>query len=125
MYVKNISVDSSFRMRVGNIWLSPEKRGESIDKLAEDILKTVTRTNDFDAMRKVYSDDGNANYDADLGWVFQGTMVKEFEDEVLKHKKGDYFIVATRFGKHIVKMIDNPVFDRSKVEYVQLCFDKK
>ena len=123
IYVKIISIDSSYRMRVGNIWLSPEKRGqENIDKLAHEILETVIRTNDFDAMSKKYTDDMNANYEADLGWIFQGTWVKEFEDEVLKHKKGDYYIVSSRFGKHVVKTIDDPVLDRSKVDYCLLFF---
>lgn len=126
VFIKITSVDSLFRMRVGNIWLSPEKRGaDKIDKLAENILNTVIRTGDFDAMRKEFSDDYNNNYDADLGWFFQGTMVNEFDDEVLKHRKGDYFIASTRYGKHIVKIIENPVLDRSKVEYVLLYLDKK
>lgn len=125
VYIKVTAVDSSFRMRVGNIWLSPEKRGqENIGKLADEILKTVIQTGDFDAMRKEYSDDMTESYDADLGWFFQGIMVNEFEIEVLKHKKGDYYIVDSRFGKHVVKTIDNPVFDRSKVEYVLLFFNK-
>lgn len=125
VYIKVTAIDSSFRMRVGNIWLSPEKRGqENIGKLADEILKTVIRTNDFEAMRKEYSDDMNERYEADLGWIFQGVMVNEFEIEVLKHKKGDYFIVDSRFGKHVVKTIDDPVLDRSKVEYVLLFFIK-
>ena len=125
VYIKVTAIDSSFRMRVGNIWLSPEKRGqENIGKLADEILKTVIRTNDFDAMRKEYSDDLNERYEADLGWIFQGVMVNEFEIEVLKHKKGDYYIVDSRFGKHVVKTIDDPVLDRSKVEYVLLFFNK-
>lgn len=125
VYIKVTAIDSSFRMRVGNIWLSPEKRGqENIGKLADEILKTVIRTNDFDAMRKEYSDDLNERYEADLGWFFQGVMVNEFEIEVLKHKKGDYYIVDSRFGKHVVKTIDDPVLDRSKVEYVLLFFNK-
>ena len=125
VYIKVTAIDSSFRMRVGNIWLSPEKRGqENIGKLADEILKTVIRTNDFEAMRKEYSDDMNERYEADLGWLFQGVMVNEFEIEVLKHKKGDYFIVDSRFGKHVVKTIDDPVLDRSKVEYVLLFFIK-
>jgi hypothetical protein len=125
VYIKLTAIDSSFRMRVGNIWLSPEKRGqENIGKLADEILKTVIRTNDFDAMRKEYSDDLNERYEADLGWIFQGVMVNEFEIEVLKHKKGDYYIVDSRFGKHVVKTIDDPVLDRSKVEYALLFFNK-
>ena len=126
IYVKVTSIDSAYRMRVGNIWLSPEKRSqENIDKLANEILKTVIRTGDFDSMSKKYSDDGNQAYEADLGWFFQGIWVPEYESEVLKHKKGDMYIVSSRFGKHIVKTLDDPVLDRSKVEYVLIVFDKK
>lgn len=126
IYIKITSIDSLFRMRVGNIWLSPDKRGaDKIDKLAKDILETVTRTGDFNAMSKEYSDDSNTNFEADLGWFFQKTMVPEFEQEVLKHKKGDCYIVSTMYGKHVVKTIESPVLDRSKVEYVLLYLDEK
>lgn len=125
LLIKIIEVDSALRMRAGNIWLSPEKRGaENIDKLAEDILRRAKATGNFDTLCKQYCDDSNQNFDADLGWFYQGAMVSEFEEAVLKHKKGDIFIASTRYGKHIVKILENPVLDRSKVSYVFLCLDK-
>lgn len=125
IYVKVIAVDSLLRMRVGNIYLDEKKHGKKFcDKLAGEILKTVKETGDYDAMCKKYSDDENGHYNCDLGWFFQGAMVKEFEEEVLKHKKDDCFVVTTQFGKHVVKMIANPVLDRSRVEYVFLYLDK-
>jgi parvulin-like peptidyl-prolyl isomerase len=43
----------------------------------------------------------------DLGWFARGQMVEEFENTIWKMKPGEVSdIFATRFGWHIVKMID-------------------
>lgn len=124
VYVKVLSVDSAIRMRVGNIYLNPKKRGESnTEKLSKELLTQLQKNNNFDAVCQKYADDNNKNKECDLGWFFQGVMVSEFEEEVLNHKKDAIFIVNTQFGKHIVKMIDNPVLDRYKVEYTFLYLD--
>lgn len=124
-YVKVTNVDSSLRMRVGNIYLDPQIKGnDKIDNLALQILRTAQKKNNFDDLCKKYKDDSNSSYDCDLGWFFEGAMVIEFEKEVKKHVKGEYFIVATRFGKHVVKVIDNPIRDKCKAEYIFLYLDK-
>jgi hypothetical protein len=126
IYIKVTSVDSLFRMRVGNIYLNPEKRGiDKIDRLSNELLTQIKRNKDFDIICKTYADDNNKNQDCDLGWFFQGVMVSEFEKEILKHKKNECFIVNTRFGKHIVKILDDPILDRSTVEYTFLYLDKR
>ena len=47
-------------------------------------------------------------------------MVEEFEREILKHKRGEIFPVDARFGRHIVKVLENPVKDSCRVYYVIL-----
>lgn len=123
-YVKILTVDSILKMRVGNIYIGQNRHKCNVDKLSNEILQTIIKKGNFDEMCKKYSKDNNKKYQCDVGWFFQGAMVNEFESEVLKHKKGDCFIVTTRFGKHIVKILDTSTLERNKVEYVLLCLDK-
>lgn len=126
VYIKITKIDSLVKMRIGNIYLNPDKRGkEKNKKLASKILKTIKKTGGFDKMCKEYTDDSNSKYECDLGWFFQGVMVAEFEREVLKHKKDDCFMVETSYGLHIVKVLENPILDRSSVEYVLLYLKKE
>ena len=126
VYGKIISIDSAYRIRVGNIWLSPEKYGaDKGRKVAEQIVLTVKNSGDFDAASKKYTDDGNQNFEADLGWTFASSLDQDFVNEVLKHKKGECFIAFSQFGTHVVKCIDNPVYDRQKVQYVLLYLERK
>ena len=121
IWVKVIAVDSLYRMRAGNIFIDP--KGSSAKKakaLAENILKQLQKGASYDAMCQKYKNDSNENFECDLGWFFQGRMVPEFENEILKHKKGDYFVTQTEFGYHVVKILDNPVKDRQQVRLVQL-----
>ena len=125
-FIKVTGVDSSLRMRVGNIYLDPKiQRKDKIENLAQKILKAAQKGNKFDELCKKYKDDANKNYDCDLGWFFEEAMVSEFAEEVRKHSKGEYFIVTTRFGTHIVKVIENPILDRNRVEYVFIYLEKK
>lgn len=126
IYLKVTAVDSLIRMKAGNIWLNPETRGkDSIKMLAAQIVKNVSKTGDYNAMCMQYNDDKNRNYDCSLEWFFQGAMVSEFEKEVIHRKKGEIFIVPTQFGLHVVKILENPVLDRARVEFVMLYFDRE
>lgn len=58
-------------------------------------------------MCKKYSFSDISEYDCDLGWFKSGVMVHEFEKAVLAHKKNDMFKVKTKFGTHIVKVLED------------------
>ena len=107
-------------MRVGNIWLNGKASSDSIETLGQLILKESIDHTNFNKMCQLYTSDNNKNFECDLNWFFQGVMVSEFESAVLKHKKDEIFAVDTRFGKHIVKIIDTPKKDRNRVRYLVL-----
>jgi peptidyl-prolyl cis-trans isomerase SurA len=61
----------------------------------------------FEQVAAEYSDDASASRGGDLGTFGRGTMVPEFEDAVFALAPGEISgIVPTRFGFHIVQVID-------------------
>jgi peptidyl-prolyl cis-trans isomerase D len=122
-YVKVMRVDSTVRMRAGSIYLNPEKKGKSaVNTISKEILSSLKKgTAGFEEMCLKYGDDSTAQTTScDLGWFFQNAMVPEFEKAVLKHKKGDYFVVDTKAGKYVVNLKEEPVKDRAAVIYTIL-----
>lgn len=119
-YVKIVSIDSAFKARVGNIWISEKRGKDKAMQTAYQILTDINNGSDYNTMCRLYSDDKNKKPDCDLGWFFNTMMVKEFGDEILKHKLGDVFIVETKFGYHVVKMLGEPYKDLERINYVIL-----
>jgi peptidyl-prolyl cis-trans isomerase D len=76
-------------------------------KKAEEVLAKIRKGESFAAMASQYGTDGTKDRGGDLGWFAEGQMVKEFNDAVKAHQKGDMYIVKTQFGYHIVKVTDD------------------
>jgi len=61
----------------------------------------------FNAVSEQFSDDAVAKTKGgDLGWFQQGSMAKEFGDYCFYNKKGDFGLVITNFGFHLVEIMD-------------------
>ncbi|MFM9051634.1 MAG: peptidylprolyl isomerase, partial [Bacteroidota bacterium] len=72
---------------------------------ADSILKAVKGGADFASLATVYSKDpGSAMKGGDLGWFRQGMMVPQFNDACFNGSAGDYPIVTTQFGVHLIKI---------------------
>lgn len=119
-YIKIVSMDSAYKVRVGNIWIDEKRGKEPAMQLAYQLLTEIKNGGDYNALCHLYSDDKNTKQDCDLGWFYNTIMVKEFGDEIIKHKLDDIFIVETRFGFHVVKMLGNPYLDLKRINYVIL-----
>ncbi len=81
---------------------------EQAEKLA-DSLKAVVLANPagIEQIAFASSDDGSAKENkGDLGWFTDGSMIREFNDAVVKGKIGDVVKVETPFGYHIIKITD-------------------
>jgi peptidyl-prolyl cis-trans isomerase C len=62
---------------------------------------------DFEEMARAHSLDSTAKRGGDLGFFQQGQLLPEFEQAVLKMKKGQIAgPVETRYGFHIIKLTD-------------------
>ena len=83
-WVKIVSVDSARKFKVGNIYINPQRTSrDSASVLANNILLSARNGKNFDSLCKKHKDDSNNNYECELGWFFEGSMVSEFENEIL------------------------------------------
>ncbi len=72
---------------------------------ADDILKQLKGGANFADLAKQYSaDPGSKDKGGELGFARQGTMVPEFDKAIFNQKIGDYSIVKTQFGYHIIQV---------------------
>lgn len=74
---------------------------------ADSIKTALQKGADFKTMSDMFStDEGSKTKGGDLGWFSPGMMVKEFNDACFEGKKGDYTIVQTQFGIHVIHITD-------------------
>ncbi len=67
-----------------------------------------------------YSDDMGTRFEGgNLGWFPEGMMVPEFNDAVFSARQGEFFIVETQSGFHIVQVTDR-ARETKKVRYATL-----
>jgi parvulin-like peptidyl-prolyl isomerase len=123
-YIKILDADTSYRCRVGNIWIDINKGREAAVEQANRILAEVNQGKDYNLYCGMYSDDKNKKNDCDLGWVYNKIMVEPFATEITKHKKGDVYLVETIYGFHVVKSLADPYKARQVVKYVCLSIKK-
>ncbi|MEI6062221.1 MAG: SurA N-terminal domain-containing protein [Bacteroidota bacterium] len=80
---------------------------EAASKLADSILSVVQKNPAmFEVIAGTRNDDETAKAkQGDMGWFADGSMVKEFNEAVLKGNVGDIKKVETQFGYHILKIV--------------------
>lgn len=84
--------------------LSDDEKAEK-KKLAQDILERAEGKEDFDALIKEYSEDPGSQSQPD-GYVFpEGQMVDEFYQGTKNIKIGEYNLVESSYGYHIIKRL--------------------
>ncbi len=83
------------------------------DAKARDIIKQLQGGAKFEDLAKKYSDpkDPASAQGGDLGTFKKGDMLPEFSDAAFKLKKGEYTTtpVHTRYGYHVIQVIDTSV----------------
>ena len=72
------------------------------------IIKKLKNKSEFSKLAKSYSIGPSKQNGGDLGWFRSGQMVKEFDEAILKLKKGAItkLPVKTQFGYHIILLND-------------------
>jgi len=98
---------------------TPEERKKAKEK-AEGLLKRLKAGEDFAALAKAESVCPSATQGGDLGVFGRGQMVGPFEESVFALKPGEVSgLVETKFGYHIIKLIEKQEQKTEKFEDVK------
>ena len=74
---------------------------------AKELLEKIKSGESFSKLAQEHSECPSGKRGGDLGWFSRGMMVKPFEDEAFKLKKGELSgIVKTSFGHHLIKRLE-------------------
>ena len=69
----------------------------------------------FEELARLFSNDGSAAKGGDLGWLYPGDSVPEFETAVAALKPGEVSgVVETPFGFHLIEVLERKSDDASK-----------
>lgn len=98
---------------------SDEILNQEAKKRAEEVLKKVQEGEEtFEELAKKYSEDSmTAPGGGDLGFIEEGEIVTEFKEAALALEPGEVSgLVQTRFGYHIIKLVEKIPADSSSTE---------
>ncbi|HZV63935.1 MAG TPA: peptidylprolyl isomerase, partial [Telluria sp.] len=69
----------------------------------------------FEELARLFSNDGSASKGGDLGWLYPGDTVPEFETAMNALKPGEVSgVVETPFGYHLIEVLERKSDDASK-----------
>jgi len=87
---------------------------EEAKKLADSLFTVLKRhPSAFKKLADKYSNDGSVTTNhGNLGWFTDGRMVPGFNEAVVKTRKGHYTVAESKFGYHVIKVINKKDFNR-------------
>ena len=92
-----------------------QSEDEARKKLTEIKQKIASKQATFEDMARQYSNDGSASKGGDLGWLFPGDALPEFETPMNALKPGEISdVVKTPFGLHLIQVVERKSEDVSK-----------
>lgn len=111
----NVTSESEDEYFINNYWrakhlllLTEGKSGEEVVEIKskiDSLYDRVKNGEDFDALIQEYNEDPGVESNPD-GYIFKdGDMVIEFQDGVQNIEVGEYNLVKTSYGYHIVKRL--------------------
>ncbi len=88
------------KVRASHILLPTKQKA-----LAQRLLHEVEHGANFAALARKYSTDpGSKNHGGDLGFVARGAMVPAFDRAIFSMKVGEFRLVQSRYGWHVIKL---------------------
>lgn len=76
-------------------------------KLLDIKQRLQNKVSSFEELAKLFSNDGSANIGGDLGWVYPGDLVPEFERTMDALQPGQVSDpIETQFGYHLIEVIE-------------------
>ena len=103
--LSDIVQDNKFKARAKHILLKfNDQNKQEVRSEASRILSLLRNGSDFDETARTYSEDGSASLGGDLGWFFEDSMVKPFQDAVFSRNRSGLIprIIESEFGFHII-----------------------
>ncbi|MBR9678481.1 MAG: peptidylprolyl isomerase [Nanoarchaeota archaeon] len=77
------------------------------EEKAKELLEKINAGESFSKLAQEHSECPSGKKGGGLGWFGRGMMVKPFEQEAFKLKKGELSgIVKTQFGYHLIKRLE-------------------
>lgn len=84
-------------------------------KLAELKERLDNKAAKFEELARLFSNDGSASKGGDLGWLYPGDTVPEFETVMNQLKPGEVSgVVESPFGFHLIEVLERKTDDLSK-----------
>lgn len=97
-------------IKVNQLVSADEAKRKLIDLKQRIVNKSAT----FEELAKTYSNDGSASRGGDLGWIYPGDTVPEFEKAMVALKPGEVSEpIETQFGFHLIQVLDKKTDDVS------------
>jgi len=119
--VKVVSNGKVNEANARHILIKP-KAGETVDQVKaklDSIKGEIIKNKNFaEVARMVSEDGGSAQNGGELNWFGEGQMVKPFEDACLTANKGDFKIVETQYGVHLIEVTDKRQADQIKLAVI-------
>jgi peptidyl-prolyl cis-trans isomerase D len=87
---------------------------EEAKKLADSLFTVLKHhPSEFKKLADKYSNDGSVTTNhGNLGWFIDGRMVPGFNEAVVKTRIGHYTVAESKFGYHVLKVINKKDFSR-------------
>ncbi|MCM1129702.1 MAG: peptidylprolyl isomerase [Alistipes senegalensis] len=87
---------------------------EARHKLLELKERLVNKAATFEELARLYSNDTSASKGGDLGWIYPGDTVPEFEKTLMSLQPGEISDpVETQFGFHLIEVLERKTEDAS------------
>lgn len=88
---------------------------EAKHKLADLKQRIINNAASFEELAKTYSNDTSASRGGDLGWIYPGDTVPEFEKAMMALNIGEISDpVETQFGFHLIQVLEKKMDDVSQ-----------
>lgn len=119
VYNQQVVANSSTEYHARHILLESEKD-------AKEIIIKLNEGGNFEELAREFSTGPSAADGGDLGWFAANQMVKPFADAVAILKKGKYSArpVQTKFGWHVIFLMDKRKIDPPSLHSVQADLEK-
>ena len=106
-HIKSFSTPKMYRFKVLLLKPTEERTPQQTEELSLQVLEKVKAGEDFDLLVKQYSKGPYIDKGGDMGYMAEGSIIKEIEDELARMQPGEMSgIIKTQTGFNIVKFID-------------------